>query len=161
MSASACPIRSGDRCTHQPLLDWQRRHRLQRVSHHVDLLADPGRAVDGPQPSAGRVGHHRRASAGFDGYTGVIPKSSATMAEVLRDYGYKTAAFGKWHNTPATETTAIGPFDVANRRKLASTISTDFWQAKPRNTSRAMSRTQRRSNRRTIPKYHLDRGSGR
>ena len=32
------------------------------------------------------------------------PKSS-------EDYGYKTSAFGKWHNTPATETTAMGPFD--------------------------------------------------
>ena len=47
----------------------------------------------------------------WDGYTGVIPKTSATMAEVLRDYGYKTAAFGKWHNTPADQTTAMGPFD--------------------------------------------------
>ena len=41
----------------------------------------------------------------------MIPKSSATVAEVLHQYGYKTAAFGKWHNTPATETTAMGPFD--------------------------------------------------
>jgi arylsulfatase len=47
----------------------------------------------------------------WDGYTGVIPKTSATMAEVLRHYGYKTAAFGKWHNTPADQTTAMGPFD--------------------------------------------------
>ena len=47
----------------------------------------------------------------WDGYTGVIPKSSATIAEVLRDYGYKTAAIGKWHNTPADQTTAMGPFD--------------------------------------------------
>ena len=30
---------------------------------------------------------------------------------MLHEYGYKTAAFGKWHNTPATETTAMGPFD--------------------------------------------------
>ena len=47
----------------------------------------------------------------WDGYTGVIPKSSATVAEVLKEYGYKTSAFGKWHNTPATETTSMGPKD--------------------------------------------------
>ena len=40
-----------------------------------------------------------------------IPKSSALAAEVLKDYGYRTCAFGKWHNTPATETTAAGPFE--------------------------------------------------
>src|SRR5271169_1035555 len=47
----------------------------------------------------------------FDGFTGIVPKSSATVAEVLKDYGYNTAAFGKWHNTPAEQTTAAGPFD--------------------------------------------------
>ncbi|WP_368911822.1 arylsulfatase [Taklimakanibacter deserti] len=47
----------------------------------------------------------------FDGFTGIIPKTAATAAEVLKNYGYHTSAFGKWHNTPATETTAIGPKD--------------------------------------------------
>jgi arylsulfatase A-like enzyme len=47
----------------------------------------------------------------WDGYAGKIPRSSATVAEVLRQYGYATSAFGKWHNTPAEETTAAGPFE--------------------------------------------------
>jgi len=62
--------------------------------------------------------HHRVESgtitefaSDFDGYTGEIPKTSATIPEVLKHYGYSTAAFGKWHNTPATQTSAAGPFD--------------------------------------------------
>jgi arylsulfatase len=47
----------------------------------------------------------------WDGYSGVIPRSAATVATVLREYGYRTSAFGKWHNTPANETTAAGPFE--------------------------------------------------
>lgn len=62
--------------------------------------------------------HHRVESgtitefaSDFDGYTGKIPKSAGTIPEVLKHHGYSTAAFGKWHNTPALETTAAGPFD--------------------------------------------------
>ncbi len=47
----------------------------------------------------------------WDGYAGKIPRTSATVAEVLKQYGYATSAFGKWHNTPAEETTAAGPFE--------------------------------------------------
>ena len=46
----------------------------------------------------------------WDGYSGIIPMSCATVAEVLKNYGYSTSAFGKWHNTPALETTPAGPF---------------------------------------------------
>ena len=62
--------------------------------------------------------HHRVGSGtiaeravDWDGYSGVMPKTSASIAEILRHYGYKTSAFGKWHNTPADQTTAMGPFD--------------------------------------------------
>lgn len=62
--------------------------------------------------------NHHRVGAGqiaefandWDGYTGVIPKSSATIAEVLRYYGYATSAFGKDHNTPIDQL-ANGPYD--------------------------------------------------
>ena len=43
--------------------------------------------------------------ASFPGHQRRFPK-------VLGAYGYKSAAFGKWHNTPATQTTAMGPFDL-------------------------------------------------
>lgn len=63
--------------------------------------------------------NHHRVGAGqiaefasdWDGYVGVIPKSTATFPQVLSDYGYNTAAFGKWHNTPVTDITTLGPFD--------------------------------------------------
>ncbi len=41
----------------------------------------------------------------------MIPKSAATLPEVLHHYGYRSAACGKWHNTPANQTTSMGPFD--------------------------------------------------
>lgn len=59
-----------------------------------------------------RVGNGQIAELAndWDGYTGRIPRTSATVAKVLGYYGYATAAFGKWHNTPANETTAVGPY---------------------------------------------------
>ncbi|WP_119790657.1 arylsulfatase [Flavobacterium anhuiense] len=47
----------------------------------------------------------------WDGFSGVIPKTSATVAEVLKQYGYSTSAFGKWHNTPGAQTSQAGPFE--------------------------------------------------
>lgn len=47
----------------------------------------------------------------WDGFSGTVPKSCAMIPEVLRHYGYSTGAWGKWHNTPAEQTTSKGPFD--------------------------------------------------
>ena len=75
------------------------------------MLAHRGALLTGR--SHQRVGNGTIAepAVDWDGDPGVIPKTSATLAETLRHYGYKTAAFGKWHNTPADQTTAMGPFD--------------------------------------------------
>lgn len=45
------------------------------------------------------------------GYNGAWPKSAASVAEVLKQNGYNTSAFGKWHNTRYEEISPIGPFD--------------------------------------------------
>jgi arylsulfatase len=47
----------------------------------------------------------------FPGYTGVRPQSVATLAEVLRQNGYITGAFGKYHETAPWEVSPSGPFD--------------------------------------------------
>jgi len=80
---------------------------------HTTSICSPTRAALLTGRNHQRVGNGTSAerAVDWDGYTGVIPKSSATMVEVLRHYGYKTAAIGKWHNTPANQTTAMGPFD--------------------------------------------------
>ncbi|TWU30843.1 Arylsulfatase [Novipirellula artificiosorum] len=50
-------------------------------------------------------------AVGFDGYTGVIPTSAATIAAVPKRDDDLTSAFGKWHNTPEERITNKGPFD--------------------------------------------------
>jgi arylsulfatase len=50
-------------------------------------------------------------STGFPGYHSIWGKDVASVAEVLRQNGYATGAWGKWHNTPDWETSPIGPFE--------------------------------------------------
>lgn len=50
-------------------------------------------------------------ATGYPGYWSMIPKSAATVAEILRQNGYNTAMLGKHHNIPAQETSLAGPFD--------------------------------------------------
>ncbi|MEO9781752.1 MAG: arylsulfatase [Sedimentitalea sp.] len=84
---------------------------IEYATFHTTSICSPTRAA----LLTGR--NHTRVSSGtiaeravaFGGYTGVIPKEAATIPEILKNYGYHTAAFGKWHNTPAVETTSIGP----------------------------------------------------
>jgi arylsulfatase len=82
-------------------------------SFHTTAICSPTRAALLTGRNHHRVGSGTIAerAVDWDGYTGTIPRTSATVAETLRCYGYKTAAFGKWHNTPADQTTAMGPFD--------------------------------------------------
>ena len=97
---------------HTPALSRLRDEGISYNRFHTTSICSPTRA----SLLTGR-NHHRVGSGtiaeravDWDGYTGVMPKTSATIAEVLKNYGYKTSAFGKWHNTPADQTTAMGPF---------------------------------------------------
>lgn len=80
---------------------------------HSTAMCSPTRAALLTGRNHTRVGNGQIAAIAndFDGFSGVIPKSSATMAEVLKAYGYNTGAWGKWHNTPEEQITSKGPFD--------------------------------------------------
>lgn len=96
-----------------PTLDRLRAEGIGYNRFHTTAMCSPTRASLLTGRNHHRVGNGQIAELAndWDGYSGHIPKSSATMAEVLRHYGYATGAWGKWHNTPAEETTAAGPFD--------------------------------------------------
>jgi len=75
-------------------------------------------AVCGPSRSALLTGRNHHSvneglglASAYEGYTAMIPKSAATVAEVLKQNGYNTSMFGKHHNTPDGEITMAGPFD--------------------------------------------------
>lgn len=66
----------------------------------------PGRLESRTPPAelGGTIGERPVA---VDGSSRMIPMTTASVAEVLRHHGHRTAAFGKWHTTPATEITAL------------------------------------------------------
>jgi arylsulfatase len=80
---------------------------------HSTAMCSPTRAALLTGRNHTRVGNGQIAEFAndWDGFCGVIPKSAATVPEVLRHYGYCTGAWGKWHNTPSQETSPKGPFD--------------------------------------------------
>ena len=86
---------------------------LRYNQFHTTALCSPTRAalLTGRNHHSVGTGVVAELASGFPGYTTILPKSAATVAEVLRQNGYNTAAFGKWHNTPDYETSAAGPFD--------------------------------------------------
>ena len=80
---------------------------------HTTALCSPTRAalLTGRNHHVVNTGNITEWATGYDGYNSIIPKSAATIAETLRQNGYSTAAFGKWHNTPVWEVSPAGPFD--------------------------------------------------
>lgn len=80
---------------------------------HTTALCSPTRAalLTGRNHHSVGTGVVTDMATGYPGYNSIIPKSAATIAEVLRQNGYSTAMFGKHHNVPIWETSPSGPFD--------------------------------------------------
>lgn len=81
---------------------------------HTTAMCSPTRAamLTGRNHHAVGSGIVANLSTGYPGYNNLMPKSAATIAEVLKQNGYNTAMFGKHHNAPEAHVSAAGPFDM-------------------------------------------------
>lgn len=96
-----------------PHLDQLAKSGLRYNEFHVNSLCSPTRAalLSGRNDHQIGFGNVEELTAGYPGYNGIWPKSAASIAEVLKENGYSTAAIGKWHDTPFSEVSPVGPFD--------------------------------------------------
>ena len=96
-----------------PTLDRLAANGLIYNNFHTTALSSPTRAAlkSGRNHHTVNMGFITEMATGFPGATGQIPNTTAPLAEMLRLNGYSTAAFGKWHETAAWETSVSGPFD--------------------------------------------------
>jgi arylsulfatase A-like enzyme len=96
-----------------PTLTWLAKHGLRYNDFNTTAMCSPSRAslLTGRNPHHVNMSNVENLPSSFDGYTTVIPKSAATIAKILEENGYSTAAFGKWHLTPEWEQSEAGPFD--------------------------------------------------
>lgn len=96
-----------------PTLDGLAKQGLRYNNFHTTALCSPTRAAlkAGRNHHTVNMGFITEMATGFPGNTGQIPNATAPLAEMLRLNGYSTAAFGKWHETPAWEVSVSGRFD--------------------------------------------------
>jgi arylsulfatase A-like enzyme len=96
-----------------PALDRVAKAGLRYNNIHSTALCSPTRAalITGRNHHSAGFGVISEQSTGFPGYNSIIGKDKATIGRILLDNGYATSWFGKDHNTPAFEASAIGPFD--------------------------------------------------
>ena len=96
-----------------PTMDNLAANGLKFNRFHTTALCSPTRValLTGYNHHSNNMGSIAETATTFPGNTSVRPQSITPMAEVLRQNGYNTAAFGKYHETPPWEISNSGPQD--------------------------------------------------
>jgi arylsulfatase A-like enzyme len=86
---------------------------LRYTRFHTTAICSPTRQalLTGRNHHSVGMGTVSDMATSAPGYTSVRPNTAATVAEILRLNGYSTAQFGKCHEVPTWEWSAMGPFD--------------------------------------------------
>jgi arylsulfatase A-like enzyme len=95
-----------------PNMDRLADNGLRYTNFHVTSLCSTTRAclLTGRNQHSVGVGFLADFDTGFPAYRGAISVRAATLGEMLGDVGYSTYAVGKWHLTPPSQMSPIGPF---------------------------------------------------
>jgi len=96
-----------------PTLDRLAANGLKYNRMHTTALCSPTRTalLTGYNHHSNNAGAIMEVATAFPGNTGIRPDTITPMAEVLRQNGFATAAYGKYHETPPWEGSVSGPFD--------------------------------------------------
>jgi arylsulfatase A-like enzyme len=96
-----------------PILDSLARAGLRYNRYHTTALCSPTRMaiLTGRNHHNVNTGAIMEVATSFTGNTGIRPLTAVPLPEILRQNGYSTAAFGKYHETPPWEVSVSGPFD--------------------------------------------------
>ncbi|QTN39820.1 arylsulfatase [Cryomorphaceae bacterium] len=95
-----------------PTFDRLANNGLKFNRFHTTALCSPTRAslLSGRNHHNVNVGSVMEVATGFYGNQGTRPDNAKYFAETLRQNGYSTAAFGKWHETATWEVSVSGPY---------------------------------------------------
>jgi arylsulfatase len=98
---------------HMPTLEKMAAGGLKYNRFHTTALCSPSRValLTGRNHHVNNAGAIMELATGFPGNTGVRPLSVTPLAEILRQNGFSTAAFGKYHETAPWEVSVSGPYD--------------------------------------------------
>ncbi len=97
-----------------PTFDKLAQDGLRYNTFHTTALCSPTRSalITGRNHHTNATGVITEMGTGYPGYNSLMPKSSGSVGEILKQNGYNTAWFGKNHNVPDWQTSQAGPFDL-------------------------------------------------
>lgn len=95
-----------------PTLDLLARNGLRYTNMHTTALCSPTRSciLTGRNHHSNGVAAIMETATGFPGYDGRMPFENGMLPEILQEHGYNTFCTGKWHLSPAEESTPAGPY---------------------------------------------------
>ena len=96
-----------------PVLDKMASAGLRYNRFHTTALCSPTRTalLTGHNHHANNAGAIMELATAFPGNTGIRPREITPLAQILRQNGFSTAMFGKYHETPPWEVSVSGPYD--------------------------------------------------